>query len=62
MSYRKRDSGAKYKRNREEKEEKKEAAVLKKTRKLDTFFITKQKIDDIGRFLVINFSFSIRLF
>lgn len=50
MDGRKRESGAKYKKIREEKEEK-EAAVLKKIPKIQSFFSPKLKDNIIGRIL-----------
>lgn len=48
MDGRKRESGAKYKKIRAEKEEK-EAAVLKKIPKLEKFFAPKEKPDNAGK-------------
>ena len=54
MDGRKRESGAKYKKLQEEKEQK-QAAVLKKVWKIETFFTPKQN-DNAGKI----FQYSIR--
>lgn len=55
MDGRKRESGAKYRKLREEKEQK-EAAVLNKIRKIDTFFTPKQNKNDENAGKIFQYS------